>query len=176
MTIPRPVYPEIDAADLSKIREFTTRVNFDGKVYNADKFERDDSKDPVFVVQTHNRAGFLQILLHSLSKVEGIERALLIISSDLYDNAINEEVRAIDFCQFQHIFYPFSAAWFPNQFPGTDPNDCERDLTKPAAIAKNCNNAYFPDKYGHYREAKYRRVKKKIIMYLSSANCSKNTF
>ena len=128
-------------------------------MYNTEKFTRDDSKDPVFVVQTHNRSGFLKILLHSLSKVKNIERALLIISSDLYDKAINEEVAKIDFCQFQHIFYPFSAAWFPNQFPGTDPNDCDRDTPKAVAIQSKCNNANFPDKYGHYREAKYVQLK-----------------
>ena len=113
----------------------------------------------MFVVQTHNRSGFLKILLHSLSKVKNIEKALLIISSDLYDLAINEEVSKINFCQFQHIFYPFSAAWFPKQFPGTDPNDCDRDVKKVDALKLNCNNAQFPDKYGHYREAKYVQLK-----------------
>jgi len=154
-----PSYPDVYNEDTLKIRQVTTSINFDGKVYNTEKFKRNDSSDPVFVVQTHNRSGFLKILLHSLSKVKNIEKALLIISSDLYDLAINEEVSKIDFCQFQHIFYPFSAAWFPKQFPGTDPNDCDRDVKKPEALRLNCNNAQFPDKYGHYREAKYVQLK-----------------
>lgn len=158
-SIKLPSYPDVYNEDTLKIRQVTTSINFDGKVYNTEKFKRNDSKDPVFVVQTHNRSGFLKILLHSLSKVKNIEKALLIISSDLYDLAINEEVSKIDFCQFQHIFYPFSAAWFPKQFPGTDPNDCDRDVKKPEALRLNCNNAQFPDKYGHYREAKYVQLK-----------------
>lgn len=155
----KPYYPDVYDSDILQIRKVITEINFHGRVYNSEIFARDDEKDPAFVIQTHNRASFLKILLYSLSKVEGIERALLIISSDLYDRGINEVVATIDFCQYQHIFYPFAASLFPNQFPGTDPKDCPRDLPKHEAIQQKCNNAEFPDQYNHYREAKFVQLK-----------------
>lgn len=58
-----------------------------------------------------------------------------------------------------HIFYPYSRFFFPDVFPGTDPNDCDRDLKLAEAKAQGCNNALFPDHYGHYREANYVQLK-----------------
>ena len=58
-----------------------------------------------------------------------------------------------------HIFYPFSRFFYPDTFPGTDPNDCPRDISKEKAIESGCNNALHPDKYGHYREDRYVQLK-----------------
>ncbi|XP_052263408.1 alpha-1,6-mannosyl-glycoprotein 2-beta-N-acetylglucosaminyltransferase-like [Dreissena polymorpha] len=57
------------------------------------------------------------------------------------------------------IFFPLSIQLHPKSFPGDDPNDCPRDMRKEEAMKKKCNNAAFPDKYGHYREAKYCQIK-----------------
>ncbi|KAH3874284.1 alpha-1,6-mannosyl-glycoprotein 2-beta-N-acetylglucosaminyltransferase-like isoform X2 [Dreissena polymorpha] len=57
------------------------------------------------------------------------------------------------------IFFPLSIQLHPKSFPGDDPNDCPRDMTKEEAMKKKCNNAAFPDNYGHYREAKYCQMK-----------------
>lgn len=58
-----------------------------------------------------------------------------------------------------HIFFPFSDQLYPNQFPGTDPNDCPRDIKRDKAKEIGCNNADTPDTFGHYREAKFTMTK-----------------
>uniref|UniRef100_A0A182FAE1 Alpha-1,6-mannosyl-glycoprotein 2-beta-N-acetylglucosaminyltransferase n=1 Tax=Anopheles albimanus TaxID=7167 RepID=A0A182FAE1_ANOAL len=60
------------------------------------------------------------------------------------------------------IFYPFSIQTHPNEFPGSDPDDCPRDIKKEhmvRALLRKCNNALHPDLYGHYREAKFTQTK-----------------
>jgi alpha-1,6-mannosyl-glycoprotein beta-1,2-N-acetylglucosaminyltransferase len=37
--------------------------------------------------------------------------------------------------------------------------DCDRDVKKSDAIRLRCNNAHFPDSFGHYREAKFTQMK-----------------
>lgn len=73
-----------------------------------------------------------------------------------------------------------------HEFPGEDPNDCQRNIKRDQlvfqqflllfqiksfaydfnclfvslrAILQQCNNAYYPDSYGHYREAKFVQTK-----------------
>ena len=115
--------------------------------------------DPVVVIQVHNRGNYLQGLIHSLSITDGIEKALLIFSHDVYDDNINSIIAGIKFCRVMQIFYPFSLQVYPNSFPGTDPRDCPRDLSVDEAKKKRCLNANFPDAYGHYREATYTQTK-----------------
>ncbi|CAG5132403.1 unnamed protein product, partial [Candidula unifasciata] len=57
------------------------------------------------------------------------------------------------------IFFPFSQQIYSQEFPGEHPNDCPRNVKKAEAIKMKCNNAEHPDKYGHYREAKYCQAK-----------------
>jgi alpha-1,6-mannosyl-glycoprotein beta-1,2-N-acetylglucosaminyltransferase len=34
------------------------------------------------------------------------------------------------------IFYPYSIQLYPDEFPGTDPRDCERDVGRAVAARK----------------------------------------
>ncbi|KAG5675235.1 hypothetical protein PVAND_005156 [Polypedilum vanderplanki] len=118
------------------------------------------TKDTFFItIQVHNRIAYLRHLVDSLKKAKNIDKALLIFSHDLYDNEINELIRSIDFCMVLQIFYPYSIQIYSNVFPGTDVNDCPRNIKKIDAIVKKCNNFDHPDSYGHYREAKFTQMK-----------------
>ena len=65
---------------------------------------------------------------------------------------------------------------YPNEFPGTSPNDCPRDIDRVKLVLfvcvlsvamvtlcrakeQNCANADHPDSYGHYREAPVTAIK-----------------
>jgi alpha-1,6-mannosyl-glycoprotein beta-1,2-N-acetylglucosaminyltransferase len=113
----------------------------------------------IITIQVHNRIAYLRHLIESLKRARDIDKALLIFSHDVYDAEINELIRSIDFSMVLQIFYPFSIQMYPTEFPGTDSNDCPRDIKKAAAIDINCTNAYTPDTYGHYREAKFTQMK-----------------
>jgi len=84
---------------------------------------------------------------------------LLIFSHDFYDEEINELVQSIDFCKVMQIYYPYSIQMHPNEFPGTDPKDCQRNTKRERALITNCQNAQYPDLYGHYREATFTQMK-----------------
>lgn len=86
-------------------------------------------------------------------------QVLLIFSHDIYNSTINELVRGIEFCMVMQIFYPYSIQLYPDEFPGTDPRDCERDIGKVDAIKSGCLNARNSDTYGHYREANFTQMK-----------------
>ncbi|XP_074602354.1 alpha-1,6-mannosyl-glycoprotein 2-beta-N-acetylglucosaminyltransferase [Brevipalpus obovatus] len=115
--------------------------------------------DPVIVVQVHNRIYYLNLLISSLSKVKGIEKALIIFSHDIFNDEINSLVSNIKFCKILQIFYPYSLQAYPNEFPGKDPLDCPRNIDKQKALEIKCNNANHSDSYGHYREAIYTQTK-----------------
>ncbi|TRY60416.1 hypothetical protein DNTS_007176 [Danionella cerebrum] len=68
-------------------------------------------------------------------------------------------VKEIAFCKVLQIFFPYSIQLYPNEFPGQDPQDCPRDISKEDAIKKGCLNAEHPDSYGHYREASITQTK-----------------
>lgn len=68
-------------------------------------------------------------------------------------------IDAIDFCPVLQIFFPFSIQLYPREFPGNDPKDCPRDIPKKDALKLGCNNAEYPDSFGHYREAKFSQAK-----------------
>uniref|UniRef100_A0A1B0D8H6 Alpha-1,6-mannosyl-glycoprotein 2-beta-N-acetylglucosaminyltransferase n=1 Tax=Phlebotomus papatasi TaxID=29031 RepID=A0A1B0D8H6_PHLPP len=107
----------------------------------------------------HKRITYLRHLIVSLAQARDISKALLIFSHDHYDEDINELVQSVDFCKVMQIFYPYSIQTHPNEFPGADPRDCPRDMKKEQALIKKCNNALYPDLYGHYREAKFTQTK-----------------
>jgi len=71
-------------------------------------------------------------------------------------------VRGIKFCAVVQIFCPASAQLYAAEYPGTDPRDCAGGWDSPkrdAAKKSGCLNWATPDKYGHYREAKFVAVK-----------------
>jgi alpha-1,6-mannosyl-glycoprotein beta-1,2-N-acetylglucosaminyltransferase len=141
------------------IRQNIEAINDDQVIWNTDKFEPLQNNSVVIVVQVHKRITYLRQLIASLSESRDISKTLLIFSHDYYDEEINELVQSIDFCKVMQIFYPFSIQTHPNEFPGTDPKDCKRDLNKEQAVDVKCQNANFPDLYGHYREAEYTQMK-----------------
>jgi alpha-1,6-mannosyl-glycoprotein beta-1,2-N-acetylglucosaminyltransferase len=128
-------------------------------IRNLDKFGPLAEDSIVIVVQVHKRANYLRHLIGSLSVAKNISNALLVFSHDYIDDHINVMIEQIDFCKVTQIFYPYSIQKFPNVYPGIDPNDCDRDLKKNEAMARNCNNALYPDIYGHYREATHVQTK-----------------
>ncbi|VDQ16696.1 unnamed protein product [Trichobilharzia regenti] len=80
-------------------------------------------------IQVHNRTLELTLLIESLRRVKGIEKALVIFSHDFYSDEMNNLIASIRFTRTVQIFYPHSTQIFPNSFPGTDPRDCESRLS-----------------------------------------------
>ncbi|XP_046358531.1 alpha-1,6-mannosyl-glycoprotein 2-beta-N-acetylglucosaminyltransferase-like [Haliotis cracherodii] len=150
----------IDTANISLIKAEIAKINKAQKIHNLDRFGlKLDAESVVIVVQVHDRHDYLRILLDSLKKVRNIHKTLLIISHDVYAEELNELVESIDFVPVMQIFFPFSQQIYQTGFPSEHPNDCPRDIKKDQALKRNCNNAAHPDKYGHYREAKYCQAK-----------------
>lgn len=145
--------------DSKSIRQLIERLNGDQTVLNEEVFGPLANDSIVMVVQVHKRITYLRHLILSLSHARDISKALLIFSHDYYDDEINELVQSISFCKVLQIFYPFSIQTHPREFPGDDPRDCHRDLTQEQAFTQNCRNAYYPDLYGHYREAVFTQMK-----------------
>lgn len=145
--------------DTKSIQRLIERINDDQTILNDERYEQLQNESIVIVIQVHKRIIYLRHLIESLSKARDISKTLLIFSHDVYDEEINVLVQSIDFCRVMQIFYPFSIQTHPYEFPGHDANDCERDMTKNDAIRSRCNNALFPDKFGHYREAKFTQMK-----------------
>ncbi|KAG5846975.1 hypothetical protein ANANG_G00120680 [Anguilla anguilla] len=135
------------------------QLNFDQTIRNEDRFRKRPKDDLVVVVQVHNRLENLKLLIESLRRVRGIETVLLIFSHDYWSPEINQIIAAIDFCPVLQIFFPFSIQLYPQEFPGNDPRDCPRDIPKIDALKLGCNNAEYPDSFGHYREAKFSQTK-----------------
>lgn len=152
-------YMAVNANNLSEVKMHMAEVNSAQRVVNEDRFGPVKGGTVVFVVQVHERVQYLQSLVESLSRVRGIEQAMIIFSHDVYDVKIEEIVHGITFCKVMQIFYPFSIQIFPKSFPGQDENDCPWDAKKDRAITLKCNNAEHPDLYGHYREAKFAQIK-----------------
>ncbi|KAL8605987.1 hypothetical protein ACOMHN_067170 [Nucella lapillus] len=151
---------KINTSNVEEIQREIERINKEQYVANLAKFGLAlGSESIVMVIQAHNRVDHLRLLVASLGKVRGIENVLLIVSHDVFSHEMNQLVRSITFCPVLQIFFPHSQQIYHNRFPGEDPNDCPRDIKKDQALQKKCNNAEYPDKYGHYREAKYCQTK-----------------
>lgn len=136
------------------LRDLTKSVyssNYKQFIHNAEEFPKDP--ELVLVVQVHNRPEYLKLLIKSLEKAEGVQGFLLIFSHDYFSEEINTIVQGITFCKVLQIYFPFSTQLYPNEFPGQDPRDCPRDISKAEAMKIGCMNAAHPDSYEHYREA-----------------------
>ncbi|KAG5899452.1 hypothetical protein JTB14_015305 [Gonioctena quinquepunctata] len=145
--------------NISEMKRNIAQYNLQQVVHNENIFEPLQNDSIVIVIQTHDRITYLRHLIVSLAQAPGISQALLVFSHDYYDEEMNSLVQSIDFCKVIQIFYPYSIQTHPNEFPGEDPGDCPRDMKKEQALIKKCNNALYPDVYGHYREAKFTQTK-----------------
>lgn len=145
--------------DSKMIQKLIERINDEQIIFNDMKYEALQNDSIVIVVQVHKRITYLRHLIQSLSQAKDISKTLIIFSHDFYDGEINNLIQNIDFCKVMQIYYPYSIQTHPNHFPGTDPQDCDRDISKSDAIKTKCKNAHFPDLYGHYREAKFTQMK-----------------
>ncbi|XP_039390928.1 LOW QUALITY PROTEIN: alpha-1,6-mannosyl-glycoprotein 2-beta-N-acetylglucosaminyltransferase [Mauremys reevesii] len=155
-----PPPPEAEPANRTLgYRSLFYRRNFDQPVRNLARFPRRPPGELVLVVQVHERAEHLRLLLESLRRAPGVENALLVLSHDLWSEELNRLAAQVEFCQVLQIFFPFSTQLYPREFPGHDPRDCPRDIDKAAALRLGCINAEYPDSFGHYREAKFSQTK-----------------
>ncbi|KAL7872247.1 hypothetical protein SRHO_G00072300 [Serrasalmus rhombeus] len=131
--------------------------NYRQFVQNGDKFP--DEPEVVIVVQVHNRPAYLKMLIQSLEKAAEIHKFFVVFSHDYFSEEISDLVKGITFCKVLQIHFPYSKQLYPNEFPGQDPQDCPRDISKENAKKRGCINAEYPDTYGHYREASITQTK-----------------
>ncbi|KAI3928591.1 hypothetical protein MKW98_024192 [Papaver atlanticum] len=121
---------------------------------NLDLFPSLAKDHTIIVLYVHNRPQYLQVVVQSLSKVEGIGETSLIVSHDGYFEEMNKIIESIRFCQVKQIFAPYSPHLFQDSFPGSSPGDC-KDKDDP--LQKNCQgNA---DQYGNHRSPKIISLK-----------------
>nr|CAH8854199.1 unnamed protein product [Trichobilharzia regenti] len=154
---------------ISNLRQYISSLNSDQFVQNEDIYGHLPTKDNfnhiksapehVILIQVHNRTLELTLLIESLRRVKGIEKALVIFSHDFYSDEMNNLIASIRFTRTVQIFYPHSTQIFPNSFPGTDPRDCESRLSPDKAKIIGCLNADWPDTYKHYRESRFTQIK-----------------
>lgn len=121
---------------------------------NTDLYPRLAKDHITIVLYVHNRPKYLQAVVESLSKVEGISETLLIVSHDGYFEEMNKIVESIKFCQMKQIFAPYSPHVFLDSFPGVSSGDCK---DKDDATKKRC--AGNPDQYGNHRSPKIVSLK-----------------
>ncbi|XP_063146645.1 alpha-1,6-mannosyl-glycoprotein 2-beta-N-acetylglucosaminyltransferase [Candoia aspera] len=144
-------------------RSLVYRLNFDQPVRNEARWRPGGAGTEevavALVVQVHERADHLRILLDSLRRAPGVEKVLLVLSHDVWSAELNALAASVDFCAVLQIFFPFSLQLYPGEFPGTDPRDCPRDAGQVAALRSGCLNAQYPDAFGHYREARFAQTK-----------------
>lgn len=154
---PQHVQPQHDGT--LDTRQAALEMNLSQRVHNLAEFGPPPARGIVAVVQVHSRISFFEQLLKSLEKAKGIEQVTLVISMDKNDPKLFQLIDTIKFCRYITIFFPFSMQLYPDSFPGEDPNDCPRNLARADAIKRKCNNAEYPDMYGHYREVKFVQIK-----------------
>ncbi|XP_018427619.1 PREDICTED: alpha-1,6-mannosyl-glycoprotein 2-beta-N-acetylglucosaminyltransferase-like [Nanorana parkeri] len=138
------------------------RNNLRQPIFNANNF----SGRPELVVVAQIRGGpgsgaRLKLLAESLQTAGpgATGRLLLVLSMEKPCAEAANAMRTIDFCRVLPIYFAYSASFYPDEFPGSDPADCPRDLPKESAILKGCTNAEYPDSHGHYREATFTQEK-----------------
>ncbi|KAG7508267.1 alpha-1,6-mannosyl-glycoprotein 2-beta-N-acetylglucosaminyltransferase-like [Solea senegalensis] len=145
------LHQKLNFASLPELSLSVYNANFRQNVLNADRFPEEPQL--VLIVQVHNRPEYLKLLIKSLQNAAEVHSVLLIFSHDYFSEEINNIVQEITFCKVLQIYYPFSIQLYPTEFPGQDPRDCPRDISKENALKTRCLNAEQPDAYGHYREA-----------------------
>jgi len=158
-TLTAPKAIPISNSNISYILTRIKGINEEQSIRNEDIFGPVDPDTIVVAIQVHNRLQYLRQLIISLSASQGIEKTLIVFSHDFYDEAINNLVNSVDFAKTMQIFYPYSIQTHPKEFPGESPNDCPRNAKKDQAQRLKCANADWPDRYGHYREAKFTQTK-----------------
>lgn len=121
---------------------------------NADLFPSLAKDHIKIVLYVHNRPKYLDIVVKSLSQVDGISETLLIVSHDGYFREMDNIIQGIRFCQVKQIFAPYSPHLFPDSFPGVSPGDC-RDKDNP--VEKKCRGN--TDQYGNHRSPKIVSLK-----------------
>ncbi|OQR77759.1 hypothetical protein BIW11_06863 [Tropilaelaps mercedesae] len=143
------------------VRSYVAELNRMQTIHNENAFGPLAENDVVIVVQVHNRWTYLEALIGSFRAVPDINRTLLIFSHDFYDSSglIEELPKIVNFTKMMQIFYPSSIQLEPNRFPGDDPKDCPRNAQRRQAELLGCQNAAYPDHYGHYREGKFCQTK-----------------
>ena len=161
MDKPLTVAPVINnfAGDRMDFKERAFSLNFLQDIHNTDQFGEHNYGDLIILVQIHDRPENLRHLLTSLKNTRGIANATLVISRDYFSDEIDSIIESINFVRYIEIFFPFSMQLYHGAFPGEDPNDCPRDISKQDARDAKCNNAEHPDMYGHYREVKFVQIK-----------------
>ncbi|CAD5116708.1 DgyrCDS5567 [Dimorphilus gyrociliatus] len=149
-----------ESSDIKLLRKAFEENNRKEYVRNLNKFDLKGGEDTVvIIVQVHDRSDYLKYLIESLRQATGISQSLLVFSHDYFARHIHDTIASIDFCPVLQIYYPFAMQLYPKEFPGEHSKDCPRNIPRSEAIKSKCNNAEFPDHYGHYREAKYAQIK-----------------
>ncbi|XP_069810534.1 alpha-1,6-mannosyl-glycoprotein 2-beta-N-acetylglucosaminyltransferase-like [Dendropsophus ebraccatus] len=138
------------------------RNNFRQPILNAELFP--GRPELVVVVQVRGGPGSgsrLQLLAESLQSAGpgATGRILLVLSMEQPCPEAAEAIKSIDFCRVLPLYFPYSLSFYPDEFPGSSPADCPRDMPKQAALLKGCTNAEYPDSHGHYREAQFTQDK-----------------
>lgn len=149
----------VNIANITSIKSFIAIQNRNQEILNDKLFEPLTNDTIIIIVQVHKRFEYLKHLIDSLSNASNISQTLLIFSHDYFDDEINHLVNSIEFCRVLQIFYPYSIQLHPNEFPGTDPEDCARDINQELAKVLRCKNYDSPDSFGHYREATFAQIK-----------------
>ncbi|KAG8536951.1 hypothetical protein GDO81_025351 [Engystomops pustulosus] len=138
------------------------RNNLRQLIRNAEQFP--GRPELVVVVQVRGGPGSgsrLQLLAESLQSAGpgATGRLLLVLSMERPCPEAAAAMAAIDFCRVLPLYFPFSLSFYPDEFPGSDPADCPRDLPKESALLRGCTNGEYPDSHGHYREAAFTQDK-----------------
>ncbi|XP_046577049.1 alpha-1,6-mannosyl-glycoprotein 2-beta-N-acetylglucosaminyltransferase-like [Haliotis rubra] len=146
--------------DINQFPMDVEQINAKQHIMNGEKFNYKIKPDSVVIlVQVHDRLDILKMQLESFRTNRYINETLLVVSHDYYSKPVFDIIDSIDFCPVLQIFYPYPIQAYNKMFPGDDPNDCPRDLSLDEARKRKCNNAEFPDRYQHYREAKHTQLK-----------------
>eukprot|EP00055_Hartaetosiga_balthica_P014257 m.77509 g.77509 ORF g.77509 m.77509 type:complete len:556 (+) comp8544_c0_seq3:955-2622(+) len=153
---------DIDEPDSSEhMRSRAEKMNKEQKIVNKHICEHmlESDKLVVIVAMVHNRMDYFKYFIDSLKNMRYVEYALLVVSQDMFLEELDAILSQIDFMCYVSVFYPGSLQLHPSSFPGKDPNDCPRDVSREDAERMKCINAETPDQYGHYREAQYTVIK-----------------
>ncbi|MFH4984879.1 hypothetical protein AB6A40_011588 [Gnathostoma spinigerum] len=73
-------------------------LNENYEVLNTDKFGPAHEARTIIVVQVHKRIEYLNYLISTLERANGIEDTLLVFSHDYSSTSINSLIRSIRFC------------------------------------------------------------------------------
>lgn len=149
-----------------KLRKLIGGLNEAEHIHNVENFGLMSRKATIFLVMVNDNIQYLKHLMYSLSKVNGIDKSLIVLSHSYYDEKINEFVKSVDFSLVLQIFFPYSLQLYPNAFPGPNEDDCPEFLDVDIAIEINCTGAYNPDIKGNFRNSDY--VERKLHWWWSA--------